>query len=194
MDQIFRFYGSGRDPHTRNLRRLAHFKPRAVAVGANISIRPGRRNDVAVGVAAPHAMELQRLMRLGILRVFSASNAEYTPDTFVAACAAVASAPVTAPAVTEPLPAVLEAAVEPTPPEAVVEAETMEVEPPALAVTEPAPPEAPVETMDRASMLPEGWRTKSNAAITDIMSALGIPVPEKITKVNLVSAIEAWIG
>lgn len=199
MDQIFRFYGSGRDPHTRAKRRLAGFKQRAVAVGGDISIRPGRRNDVAVGTAVPHVIELTRLMRLGILRVFAANNVEYTPDTFATTCAAFRDGVVPTPVASSPPP--------PPPadePESASEPEVAAVEtlpaPPELTpepVLEPEPVEPtpePVPEVDREGMLPDGWRMKSNAALSDIMNGLGIALPEKITKANLISAVEAWIG
>lgn len=46
---------------------------------------------------------------------------------------------------------------------------------------------------ERAALLPEDWRGRTKAQLEVIMADLGIPMPEKVNKGTLVSAIEAWI-
>lgn len=56
---------------------------------------------------------------------------------------------------------------------------------------EPAP--AADERAGRALQLPEGWKGLTNTKLIEMMSGLGIPVPERQNKASLTAAVEKWV-
>lgn len=217
MDKIVYLYGSARDASTREVRRSHFPREMQIRIGPWI-IRPSRRTAVDFERLAPYAADLLSKVQSGVIQVqradtsilsveeisagfksLAAPNYDTMPlgelhallrveNPDPAAQAALArrtaesSAPPVAAAPPPPPPPPPPAAPEPEPEvPAVLEAPQRE--------TDPAPADD-----SRESRLPEGWRMLTNRELTALCSDLGIPMPETVTKKNLVAAVESWLG
>lgn len=57
-----------------------------------------------------------------------------------------------------------------------------------------APPEETETTEKPKAALPEGWRGLPNAKLKELITSVGATMPEQVSKANLISALEAWLG
>lgn len=65
----------------------------------------------------------------------------------------------------------------------------------AVTITEAAPEGlTPGEPADRAAMLPADWRARTKDQLVALATELDIPMPEKVTKANMVMAVESWLS
>lgn len=69
LPQIIEIYGSGRDVHTRHLRRSARFQRKSFRLGGTFLIRPGRSFDMTLHVAKKHGEEIVKCVAEGTVAV-----------------------------------------------------------------------------------------------------------------------------
>lgn len=59
---------------------------------------------------------------------------------------------------------------------------------------EKAAPEESSKEGSKEALLPEGWRTFTNAKLVELLTELGVELPERQNKASLTGAVEAWLG
>lgn len=221
MDKIVYLYGSARDASTRAIRRTNFPREMQIRIGQWV-IRPSRRTAVDFARLAPYAAELLSKVQSGVIQVQRADTSLLSAEELIAGFRELGAGPdydtmplaelhtlmrvenpepaakeaFTRRTQAKPAPVAAPAAVVPPPPPPPPE-EPSEPEPEVPAVleerphreTDPAPSEP-----SRESQLPDGWRMLTNRELTSMCSDLGIPMPENITKKNIIAAVESWLG
>lgn len=193
MDKIVYLYGSARDSATRAIRRTHFPREMQVRIGQWV-IRPSRRTAVDFAHLGPFAAELLSKVQSGVVQVQRADTTLLSTEELVAGFRELngEKAPVAAPAASEaPVAPLAPPPPAPPPPEP-------EAEPEVPAVlehreTDPAPP-SDEESPSRESQLPDGWRMLTNRELTSLCTDFGIPMPETVTKKNIIAAVESWLG
>lgn len=82
MSDVIYIVGSGREALTRAARRANRFGRRALQLGLDLSVRPGRTRKIRGDIARKYPKALMEAMEAGIIRILGEDRRPFTPASF----------------------------------------------------------------------------------------------------------------